>query len=332
MVDRLWTLTGRLERFIYVARTFSWMIDPRFYRRSNETPIDRPIFIVGTQGGGLTLLSRMIRRHPDVVSAAGNSRYWTSADEMQNVYGLKLPSELSGLRYKAPGHSVLTAPRSWTYAARDLYPMYRKSAEDATTASSEALKAVVRYCIRRYAANPHRARFVDKSQSYSVRAGLIWGLLTEHEPVFILLPRDPYVSVYRAAMGKAGDMKRLKARLSYEDRIDICAEHYVNSMRATLDDRDRYGFPLLIMRFEMLIAEPESALRTVCDFADLSYSAEMLPAPHHALPYGSRFPDRWFPIRADANEEYEPLIDNVTIERVNAHGADLLPRLGYDVR
>jgi hypothetical protein len=323
---------NRLERLIYTARSFSWVIDPRAYMRNEGIPIDRPIFMVGTQGGGLTLLSRMLRRHPQVVSAAGNAQYWTSADELQNVYGPILPPELTGLRYKAPPHPVLTAPRSWTFAARDLYPVYRKRAEDATPQLTDRLQSILRFCIRRHAPRLDQARFLDKSQSYTVRTGLIWALLKEHNPMFILMPREPYISVYRAATGKAGDMKRLADRLSYEERIDICAEHYANTMRAVLEDADRHRFPLMIVRFETLIAEPAATLEAVCEFTGLSFNEDMLPAAHHRLPFGSRYRDRWFPIRSDVNASYEARIDKTTIDRVNAYGADLLPRLGYDLR
>lgn len=326
------SIANRLERLAYTGRSFSWLVDPRTFLPDSSTAIDRPIFLLGTQGGGLTLLSRMLRRHQSAVSAAGGPNYWTSADELQNVFGLVLPAPLTGLRYKAPPHPTLPAPRSWTFAARDLFDIYRRSAEDATPELAQSLKRIIRSNLRRHATRIDKARFIDKSQSYSVRAGLIWALLQEHNPIFVLMPRDPYVSVYRAATGKAADMKRLATTLSHDERIDICAEHYANTMRAALEDADRHGFPLMIMKFEALIAEPSAALQSVCDFCELSFSEDMLPAQHHRLPFGSRYRDRWYPIKADVNAIYEEMIDDVTIARVNYYAADLLPRLGYSLR
>ncbi len=320
------------ERLTYVVRSYSWLFDPRTFLPDSTTPIDRPIFLLGTQGGGLTLLSRMLRRHDDVVSAAGNSNYWTSADELQNVFGLVLPAELTGLRFKAPHHPILTAPRSWTFAARDLFGAYRKNAENASPKLARTLERIVRSNLRRHARKVDQARFIDKSQSYSVRAGLIWALLKEYDPVFVLVPRDPYVSVFRAANGKAADMKRLAEVLSYADRIDICAEHYANTMRAAMADAARHSFRFMIMRFEDLIADPVTSLRSVCEHCELSFDEDMLPARHHQLPFGSRFRDRWYPIKTDVNDVYEEMIDQITIERVNRHAAELLPDLGYTVR
>ncbi len=322
----------RAERGLYALRMMSWIIDPRFYRANRHCHITRPVFLLGTQGGGLTLLSRMLHRHPSVVGPAGGSNYWSAADELQNVYGPVLPAALTGLRYKAPSHEILTAPRSWTFAARDLLPHYRKTPEDATAELKQSLERVIRYSVSRFGGADQTIRFVDKSQSFSVRVGLIWALLKEYCPHFILVPREPYVSVYRAATGKAGDMRRLQDTISYKERIDICAEHYANTMRATLEDADSLSLPLKVVRFEDLIENPEVELRGVCDFVGLDFREDLLPAAHHRLPLGSRFRDRWYPIRKNVNDRYERDIDAWTIERVNHHGEDIVRRLGYDVR
>ena len=75
---------------LFRARRNVWRWDPRF-RRGADVAIDRPIFLLGTQGAGLTLLSRILRRHPLVVGATGGHRYWAGADEGQNVFAGALP-------------------------------------------------------------------------------------------------------------------------------------------------------------------------------------------------------------------------------------------------
>ena len=255
-----------IQRLIYAFRSHSWLADPRWLLSPPKYPIDRPIFLLGTQGGGLTLLSRMLRRHPDVISAAGNHQYWTSADEMQNVYGLILPPELTGLRYKVHPHPELRGARSWTYAVGDLLPHYRKQAGDATPQLARALQNAIRLSAWRHAADPHSFRFVDKSQSFTVRVGLIHELLKDSSPRFVLVPRDPYISVYRAAAGKAADMRRLAATMPLPRRVELCAEHYGNSMRAAFADCDQDGIDLLIVPFEQLLNEPGSGARTRLPF------------------------------------------------------------------
>jgi hypothetical protein len=317
------------ERLIYALRSHRWLADPRWLLNPPKYPIDRPIFLLGTQGGGLTLLSRMLRRHPDVISAAGNHRYWTSADELQNVYGPILPPELTGLRYKVQPHPELRGTRSWTYAVGDLLPHYRKQAGDATPQLARSLKNVIRLSAWRHAADPHNFRFLDKSQSFTVRVGFIHALLKDSSPRFVLVPRDPYISVYRAAAGKAADMRRLAATMPLPRRVELCAEHYGNSMRAALADCDQDGIDLLIVPFEQLLHEPEGVLRHVCRFVELDFSPDMLPAAGHWLPWGSRYRDRWYPLRTDVNEPYEKHVDDFVIDVVNQHCGDVIERLGY---
>ena len=307
----------------------SWLWDLRRFGAIPNYPIDRPIFLLGTQGGGLTLLSRMLRRHPDVICAAGNHHYWTSADELQNVYGLLLPFELTGLRYKSPRHAVFPKQRSWTYAARDLYPLYRKRACDATEQLGRVLRYAIRLSVLRHAQNPNSCRFIDKSQSYCVRVGLIAQLLKEHAPRFVLVPREPYVSVYRAAIGKASDTRKLLDRMSFEERLDVCAEHYGNSMRAAFQDCAELGLDLHIVPFERLLASPQGSLRDVCNFVGLDFRSTMLPAAEHRLPIGSRFVDRWYPLRTDVNRPYEAKLGPETVAAVHRHCDDLVERLGY---
>lgn len=316
------------HRLIYTARMMSWMVDPRMLLPPPDYKIDRPIFLLGTQGGGLTLLARMLQRHPDVISAAGNASYWTAANELQNVYGPALPLDLTGLRYKAPPHPILTAPRSWTFATKDLLPLYRRTS--ANNDVKATLLRFIRLSALRHAPNLNRFRFMDKSQVFSVRVGMLHDICPD--ACFILVPRDPYVSVYRAATGKAGDMQRLSATLPLAERLRLCAEHYANSMQAVFDDVEARGIKLHLIPFETLLQQPEKSLRDVCAFTGLEFSPDMLPQATHRMPLGSRFLDRWYPIRADVNNVYSNKIGQDVIDVVNQYAGDLIEKLGYAKR
>ena len=64
--------SARLNRAWYLWRRSEWMLDPRrFFTDWADVPVQRPIFFLGNQGDGLTFVSRMVRRHPDVVSVTG---------------------------------------------------------------------------------------------------------------------------------------------------------------------------------------------------------------------------------------------------------------------
>ncbi len=319
------------NKILYLWKRNGWMLDPRFYfAEYKDVPIDRPIFLLGVQGGGLTLISRMLRRHPDVVSVTGNYHYWSGADEMHTVFGPALPSELAGIRYKVPlpDHPIYKPTRSWTYACDELLTYYRKTAKDANMEVKKRLEHVIRYCISRYAPNKTRARFIDKSQVYTVRVSFIRELLKGYNPRFVLVTVNPYASVYRAALGKARDMDLLKDKLPFMKRLEICAQHWRNSYRCALEDR---GKDMLVIRLEDLLREPAVYLRKICDHVELEFSERLLPHPDDKIPLGSRFRDRWYPLDVNRVLHY---IDKATSEElalIHEICGDLAEEFGYSL-
>lgn len=313
----------------YLYRRNSWMLDPRSYFADyRRIPIDRPIFLLGLQTGGLTLVSRMLRRHPLVVSVSGNYKYWSGADEMQQVLGPILPAELTGLRYKVPrpDHPVFKPPRSWTYACDELLPYYRKTAKDASARLKRDLERVIRMCIARHAVDKTVARFVDKSQVYTVRVSLIAKLLEEYDPRFVLITLNPYVACFRAASGKAADMKRLRAKLTFRERLEICAQHWANSMRCALEDKTE---SMLVVRFEDLLREPVSCLKQICTHVGIDFSVSLLPGPHDRIPLGTRFPDRWYPLDPERITRSLPEGSPEEMEVVHQYCGYIARELGY---
>lgn len=311
----------------YLWKRNNWMLDPRFWLGAfNDAVIDRPIFLLRVQGGGLTHLSRMLRRHPGVVSVTGNYRYWSGADEMHTVFGPVLPAELTGTRYKVPAqdHPIYKPPRSWTYACDELLPYYRKTAEDANPRAKQTLERVIRYCVGRYGKG--KARFVDKSQVYTVRVSLLHELLREYQPKFVLVVNNPCATCYRAALGKAQDMERLKGVLPFKARLEICAQHWANSVRCALEDK---ADDMLVVRFEDLLQEPKRELRRICEHIELNFREDMLPAPHHKIPFGSRFRDRWWPLSLDRTLHYIEKAAPEEIELINRRCRSIANDLGY---
>lgn len=309
------------------------MLDPRtYFSPLDHVEIDRPIFLLGFQGGGTTLVSRVIRHHPQVVSVTGNSRYWAGADEMHTVLAPILPSELSGtvLRVPRKDHPILTPPRSWSYATNELFPYYRKTSADASPTLKKELQHAIRLALVQHASDVRHPRFTDKSQVYTVRLGLIRELLKEHSPRFVLLAVNPYVACYKAAGGKAADMKRYASDLSLLERLELCAQHWRNSIAAALDDS---GPDLHILRLEDFLSDPERHTRQLCAFSELSFSSWMLPRRGDRVPFGSRFADRWYPIRPSRITGYlerlQEELGTQGYEIIDHYCGDLATSLGY---
>ena len=67
---------NKFKRLVQVTVNAYWEYKPLWTPRRlttslDEIEIDRPIFVLGVQGGGLTLLTRMTRRNEDVLTIGG---------------------------------------------------------------------------------------------------------------------------------------------------------------------------------------------------------------------------------------------------------------------
>ena len=325
-------LSSGLNTMVYHWRRNRWLLDPRrFVSRYEHVPIRRPIFFVGNQGGGLTLISRMIRRHPDVVSISGDHRYWSGADEMQRVMELRLSPNLKMARYAywgEPRHERLTRPRSWSYATDPLLEGYRRTEADYNERDARNLQFLIREALHKYGGGDPDKRFTDKSQVFTVKMRFIQALLGDADPYFVLITRNPYAACYRAALGKAIDMQRYAATMSLDERVAYCAQHWANAIGCALEDGP-HVHRFKVMRFEDFLQNPEPSLRDLCAFLDLSFDEDMLPQPHHVIPLGSRFRDRWYPLKPDVNEPYLKKISPRHVDIIARRCEPLAQQLGY---
>ncbi len=209
-------------------------------------------------------------------------------------------------------------------------PHYRKTDEDATEELARNLKRVVRYLLARHSLNRYRSsRFVDKSQVFTVRVSLINELLRDHNPKFVLITRNPYASCYRAAMGKAGDMKRYKNHLSFEERLELCTQHWHNSMEYALEDKKRIDNEILILQFEQILKSPHGKMKQLCDFVELEFGEDMLPQPDHKIPLGTTYRNRWYPLRPEVNQKYLSKITKEEIKVIEKRCGELASQFGY---
>lgn len=325
------TLKRYINTALYYWRRNNWMFYfPGWFGARGLERIDRPVFLLGNQGDGITLISRFLRRHPEVVSVSGNSDYWTGADEMQRAMEYRLPHllRLSGSFLKTdPHHPTLTMPRSWSYGCDELVEAYHSTEDAAPEDTQHRFKAVIGECIHRFG-RTNTVRFVDKSQVYTLKSRYIQSLLADNDPYFVLITRDPYASCFRAANGKAGDMARYSTFLSFEERFDLCIQHWNNCMSTVLEDSSKLKH-FKHWRYEEFLSEPEKHTRELCDFVGLEFDQDMLPAPEHRIPFGTKYGDRWYPLRPDNNQSY---FDKMTMEqfrKVQSICGETAEKLGY---
>lgn len=316
----------------YYWRRNNWIFYiPRLFREYENIKIDRPIFLVGNQGDGLTLIARMLRRQRAIVSITGNYNYWAGADEMQSVMGCRLPRSLrQGGRFmcKDFSHEKLTPPRSWSYGSDDLVDYYRKNATDYDKEVAQILKRIIREAIHRFGRAEENIRFVDKSQIYSLKMSYIDALLKDTQPYFVLITRNPYATCYRAALGKAGDMRRYATELTLDERMKVCVQHWSNVMQYVWQDRDKVS-NFKWIRFEDILSNPIESLMELCAFLDLPFEETMVPKAEDSLPFGTKYPKRWYPLRPDVNQKYLEDIPKQYIELVKKHCGPIAEQFEY---
>jgi hypothetical protein len=136
-----------------------------------------------------------------------------------------------------------------------------------------------------------------------VKVSYIQALLKDTNPYFVLVTRNPYAACYRAALGKARDMKNYAKFMTLEERVEICAQHWSNAMNCALEDSAKVN-NFTTIRFEDVLQNPDETIQSLCDFLDLTYDEGMLPQEDQKIPFGSRFRDRWYPLRPDVNQRY----------------------------
>jgi Sulfotransferase family len=266
----------------------------------DRIPIDRPIFVLGVQAGGTTLIARCLLRHRDVTSMSGNSRYWVATDEIGFVRNrmARLPSSLWSSSHRDDlDDPVFGSTHTSVYACDDLLPAYRRTAADARAEDAIQLKRLIREHLHVYAHDPRRARFLDKTHTYTVKVGYLEALLDGCDPLFLLVLRNPYTACFSAVRRKPPSWR---TSLPEDEQLRVAAEHWRNSFGLALEDGAKTG-RLAAVRFEDFAADPVAVVRAICAFAGLDFDVDLTPQPGQRRPFATLPSDRkWYPLYEDA--------------------------------
>jgi len=293
----------------------------------DRIPIDRPIFVLGLQGGGTTLIARCLLRHRDVASMSGNSRYWVATNELGFVRNrmARLPPSLWSSSHRADlEHPVFGTTHTSIYACDELLPSYRRMRADARDEDAIQLKRLIREHLLVYAREPRRARFLDKTHTYTVKVGYVDALLEGCEPLFLLVLRNPYTACYSAIRRKPPSWRSAPP---YEQQLRLAAEHWQNSYRLALADGTEAGGRFAAVRFEDFVADPAAVVRAVCAFVGLDFDFDLTPQARHTRPFPTLPSDRkWYPLYDDGWRARVPEADAEAIDEVCG---PLARELGY---
>ena len=308
----------------YLFRRNKWMIDPAFYLKTYASvKIDRPIFLVGNQGDGLTLVSRILRRHKSVVNVTGNANYWAGADEMQRVFNEFLPMELCyNHRSLKPLPNNLSLQKGWLYASNDQLDVFRSTSADSSPELAGKLRHVMQYCLHRHRITDS-SRFIDKSQIYSVKVGLLNDLLFRNSPHFVYITRNPYASIYRMAL-----LSNKNYGASFSHALKIHKQHWINSFLAIKEDRNNCNH-FYQVKFEDILLDVGPQVEKLITFLDLPFTSSILPKPDDKIPFGSKAIDRWHPLKPEINDKYLTTMPSEVYNDIHSDIGSFAKELGY---
>ncbi len=289
----------------------------RAYIPLDSVEIESPVFFLGTQGGGLTVTSRTLRRSGQFVTIGGGAQFWMGNDEMDkfHVGHESLPDELA---LRSPGYNNMTGreedhplfglERSWVYATDELLPRYRMTRDDYSEKLEHKFKNFIRRSIRAYSETGRRSRFLDMSQSYALKIPLLREFFPEAK--FIVVTRDPYVMCWRQVTREPDHTYRLwNEQPSFEEGLRLAAQHWRNTYRTALDDLEG-GDDWIKVKFEKFLMDPEQEVKRMAELCGLEFSEKMVPTKEDEVPLGSKARKKWYPIRENVNLRYEKEMTN----------------------
>lgn len=305
----------------------------RLYVPLTKVPINKPIFFLGVQGGGLTIIARSIKRHNNVVSMRGNNTFWTGQDELDSQK--EVPKELSIL-FPENGKTIVKTELFgkerlwWTYATNDLYNTYYANEKIFSKELDKKTKKLIKSFIRGYAHNISSARYCEKSQLFTIKVRLLKKIFPDAK--FILVYRNPYAICHRIASKNyssftSGNIKNM----SFEDRLKIAAQHWKNNYQTALKDFKNAGIDYYDVKIEDYLNNPKTYLDEILHFCQLKPQNDLLPKPNHKLPFGSLDTEKWYPLQKDINSKYLKKITQKEKKIIQKEiGIRLLKKIGYN--
>ena len=222
-------------------------MNPLFGRRAGGPP-PAP-FVVGVGRSGTTLLRLMLDAHPELAIPAETHFV---PDLLEREGECRMAGELV---------DAIVAARTWDDFGLDPDEL-RAAAADAHGAAG-VLRAFYGLCAKREG----KPRWGDKTPGYVKRMKPIGAALEEAR--FIHLIRD----------GRDVALSRRKRGMGAEKPIGDVADLWKRRIEHARKQAKRLRGRYLELRYEDLVAEPERALRGICDLIELDFDPAMLA--HH---------------------------------------------------
>jgi hypothetical protein len=217
--------------------------------RGRRSPALAPApFVVGVGRSGTTLLRLMLDAHPELAIPPETHFVPELLEREHECHGA---GELV---------AAIVSSRTWGDFGLDPDELTDAVAAAGARGAADVLRAFYGLC----AAKRGKPRWGDKTPGYVKRMRPIASGLEEARFVHLIRDgRDVALSRMRRGMG---------AGKSMEEIAELWKRRIENARRQAKRLKGRY----LELRFEDLVADPEAALRRVCDLVELGYDPAML--------------------------------------------------------
>jgi Sulfotransferase family len=231
---------------------------------------ERPVFVVGYYKSGTTLLLSLLDGHPDLVVLPGESRHFSGF--------LAATADLPA------GERLQRLHKSWIRNLITPYglPPYWLLGEPWQTADDPYL-GFTRELIRRGRARAGRDLLAAVAQALAATAGTSPSRWVEKTPthefhldrILAAYPHASFLHVVRAPRATMGSLLQYEADRPVVEPW-LGAVELGRSLQTALDGRTRLGDRYHVVRYEDLVADTDSSMRTVADTLGIPFDESLL--------------------------------------------------------
>ena len=288
--------------------------NPKLYiNDKSNTNIKNPIFLLGTASGGLTIISRIIRRHPNVISASGDSNYFYGLDEINQYYKKFIPKILDVFRFKN------LSPSYGEFYAINKFIGYSTIKKKKFKSYSKKYVMLLNAILKVFSKNLNNSRLIDKSQINTLNVKFIDYALKDCSPYYVLVVSNPYAIIAK---------NFINLGQHNEENLIYSIEHYKNIINKCLKDLQNTKNKYLIINFDNFLSRPEQIIKKIYVFLELKFNKNYMPKKDDL--YRIKSTDyKWYPIRKNTHAKYINKLSKKDIKLINKECSNIIKKLNF---
>ena len=277
--------------------------DPKKYLiDSSNKNISKPIFLLGTASGGLSIIRRIISRHPNIVYCTGDYKYFHYVDEINHYYKKFVPKtfNISNIvsKKKFPPFNLYAIDKYINKAIIKKKDFYLSSLK-----YLKLLNAIFKI----YSNDPSKDRIIDKSQNNSLNIKFLDYTFKGKKPTYILIVNNPYAVI-------AKNYINLKKKSKSKNNLDISIQHYSNLVKKCIKDLKKSQNKYIILYFDDFLKNPEKTMRKIFSFLNLNFENKFMPNRDNQYLVRDY---KWYPIRKQTHRHYLKILSKNDLKKIN---------------